>query len=99
MRFEKERLRNRGRKVMKKKAKWRVTSGEIERRELMKRRDLPQRHRDTEADRRWVGSGVHGDTWGWGRKKDETGTRSAEPWVSYYRIRYYLSSEKLKPVN
>ena len=29
---------------------------------------------------------------GW---RDETGTRSAEPWIGGYRIRYYLPSEKL----
>ena len=27
-------------------------------------------------------------------RRGETGTRSAEPWVEYYRIRHYLSSEK-----
>ncbi len=31
--------------------------------------------------------------------RDETGTLSAEPWVRDCRIRYYLSSEKLKAVN
>ena len=31
--------------------------------------------------------------------RDETGTLSAEPWIGYYRIRYYLSSEKLKAVD
>ena len=34
-----------------------------------------------------------------GKRKDETGTLSAEPWCEYYRIRYYLSSEKLKAVD
>jgi hypothetical protein len=34
-----------------------------------------------------------------GKKRDETGTRSAEPWCRGYRIRYYLSSEKIKSVN
>jgi hypothetical protein len=29
-------------------------------------------------------------------RRDETGTLSAKPWVGDYRIRYYLSSEKLK---
>ena len=32
-------------------------------------------------------------------RRDETGTLSAEPWVRDYRIRYYLSSEKLKTVD
>ena len=32
-------------------------------------------------------------------RRDETGTLSAEPWVGHYRIRYYLSSEKLRLVN
>jgi hypothetical protein len=32
-------------------------------------------------------------------RRDETGTRSAEPWIRDYRIRYYLSSEKLKVVD
>jgi len=31
--------------------------------------------------------------------RDETGTLSAEPWVRDYRIRYYLSSEKLRTVD
>src|ERR1700730_6892061 len=31
--------------------------------------------------------------------RDETGTLSAEPWARDYRIRYYLSSEKLKAVD
>jgi hypothetical protein len=31
--------------------------------------------------------------------RDETGTQSAEPWIKDYRIRYYLSSEKLKTVD
>jgi hypothetical protein len=30
---------------------------------------------------------------------DEPGTLSAEPWGRDYRIRYYLSSEKLKACN
>src|SRR3984893_13277277 len=34
--------------------------------------------------------------WVGGEGRDETGTLSAEPWVRDYRIRYYLSSEKLK---
>ena len=32
-------------------------------------------------------------------RRDETGTLSAEPWGRDYRIRYYLSSEKLKVVD
>jgi hypothetical protein len=28
--------------------------------------------------------------------RDEAGTLSAEPWPIYYRIRYYLSSGKLR---
>jgi hypothetical protein len=31
--------------------------------------------------------------------RDETGTLSAEPWARDYRIRYYLSSEKLSVVD
>jgi len=34
-----------------------------------------------------------------GKRKEEAGTLSAEPWARDYRIRYYLSSEKLKTVN
>jgi len=29
-------------------------------------------------------------------RRDETGTLSVEPWIGGYRIRYYLSSEKLR---
>ena len=32
-------------------------------------------------------------------ERDETGTLSAEPWSRDYRIRYYLSSEKLRAVD
>jgi len=32
-------------------------------------------------------------------RRDETGTLSAEPWLAYCRIRYCLSSEKLKAVD
>jgi hypothetical protein len=32
-------------------------------------------------------------------RRDETGTLSAEPCVRDYRIRYYLSSEKLRAVD
>jgi hypothetical protein len=31
--------------------------------------------------------------------RDETGTLSVEPWGKDYRIRYYLSSEKLRTVD
>jgi hypothetical protein len=34
-----------------------------------------------------------------GERREGTGTRSAEPWGKYYRIGYYLSSEKLKTVD
>jgi hypothetical protein len=32
-------------------------------------------------------------------RRDETGTLSAEPWIGDYRIRYCLSSEKLRAVD
>jgi len=34
-----------------------------------------------------------------GGRRNETGTLSAEPWIGYYRIRYCLSSEKLKAMD
>jgi hypothetical protein len=34
-----------------------------------------------------------------GKGRDETGTRSAEPWLGDYRIRYCLSRYKLKTVD
>ena len=37
--------------------------------------------------------------WVAGKRREETGTRLAEPWARDYRIRYYLSSEKLRPVD
>jgi hypothetical protein len=48
-----------------------------------------------------VGSGEPGENtlWVWGEGRDEAGTRSAEPWVGDYRIRYCLSSEKLRAVD
>jgi hypothetical protein len=49
---------------------------------LMKRRGLPRRHREHRAEMFWEqASGARGDTWGCGRRRDETGTRSAEPWT------------------
>jgi len=37
--------------------------------------------------------------WVAGKRREETGTLLAEPWTTDYRIRYYLASEKLRPVD
>ena len=55
------------------------------------------KYRKTKSGGKWVVDGTQrvgragADTQGVeGKRRDETGTLSAEPWVKEYRIRYYL---------
>ena len=66
----------------------------------MKRWALPRRHGEHRAEMfEEQASGVRGYTWGWGRRKGRNGDTVSRTLGIDYRIRYYLSSEKLKTVD
>ena len=98
-----------GGKLLKTKEQWRVTSGEGLERHVD---PTPPWRREvcascSERERYWrhvvqMTGGVACDAkthWVAEERREVTGTLSAEPWSRDYRIRYCLSSEKLRAVN